>query len=126
MTALVVLREVLVHYHASPVHRAYSIAAEGMKRQVERLVNGGSLVEIDVLGSQHGLARHIVRIHLFPSARDGAAVEDALDAVAVGIIEDVLIQPHGLLLVARKEIDLDALHPDALHPGHILVAQYAV
>ena len=49
MTALIVFREILVHDDASPVHRGGGIAAEGMEREVEGLLDGGSLVEEHVL-----------------------------------------------------------------------------
>ena len=53
-------------------------------------------------------------------------MEDTLDAVAVGIEEDILVKLHRFLLVAGKEIHLDALHAYALQPGHLAVAGDAV
>ena len=49
-------------------------------------------------------------------------MEDDLQAVAVGIEQDVLVELNGLLLVAAEEVDLDALHANLLQPGHLLVA----
>ena len=49
-------------------------------------------------------------------------MEDALQAIAVGVVEDVLIELHGLLFVAAKEVYLDALHANLLQPSHLTVA----
>ena len=46
-------------------------------------------------------------------------MEDDLQAVAVGIGENVLVELHRLLLVSSKEVDLDTFDTDALHPLHL-------
>ena len=53
-------------------------------------------------------------------------MEDNLYAIIVGIAEDVFIVLHGLLLVTTEEVHLDALHADALHPSHLLLASHDV
>ena len=45
-------------------------------------------------------------------------MEHHLQAIAVGIAEDVLVEAHHLLLVATEEVHFDALHANALHPFH--------
>ena len=80
------------------------------------------LGEEKVFGSQRRLAGHIIGIHALPSARYGASMEDDLQAIAVGIGQDVLVEPHGLLLVAPEEVYLDARHADALEPFHLPLA----
>ena len=45
-------------------------------------------------------------------------MEDDQNAKVVGIAEDVFVELHHVLLVATKEIDLDASDADALHPCH--------
>ena len=49
-------------------------------------------------------------------------MEDYLQAIIVGIAEDILIELHRLLLVATEEIHLDACHANLLHPSHLLLA----
>ena len=53
-------------------------------------------------------------------------MEDNLNAIIVGIAEDVFILLHGMLLVATEEIYLDTLDADALHPGHLLLSCHDV
>ena len=91
-------------------------------RQKGCLLYGMMLVEEGVLGCKHSLARHVVGIHPFPSAGQCATMENHLNAEVVGIREDVLVELHGVLLVAGKEIHLDALHTDTLQPSHLLAA----
>ena len=125
MAALVVLRHVAVHDDASPVHAGRAVTAEGVHGQVERLALGCSLVEHHVLTGQHCFAGNEVRIHLFPATGQRATVEDDLQAVAVGVVKNVLVKLHGLLLVATEEVYLDAFHADALQPLHFLIARHA-
>ena len=47
-------------------------------------------------------------------------MEDALQAEVVGIAKDVLVELHHRLLVATKEVDLDAEDARLLHPCHLL------
>ena len=49
-------------------------------------------------------------------------MEDDLQAIVVGIAEDVLIELHRLLLVTSEEIHLDAAYADLLHPSHVALA----
>ena len=49
-------------------------------------------------------------------------MEDDLQAVTVGIIQDVLVELHGRLFVTSEEIHLNALHADALQPRHLLLS----
>ena len=49
-------------------------------------------------------------------------MENHLYSVSVSITKDVLILLHCLLLVATKEVHLDALYSNALHPGHFSFA----
>ena len=53
-------------------------------------------------------------------------MEDTLDAIAIGIEEDILVELHRLLLVAAKEVHLDALYANALQPGHLTITCDAV
>ena len=122
VTALVVAAQEAVHDGAAPVHRADGIAAEGVHRQFESLAAGVTLAEVDVLAGQYGLGSYVVGIHHLPAAGDGATVEDALYAVAVGVEEYVFVELHRRLLVAAEEVDLDALHAYRLHPRHLAVA----
>ena len=119
MPTLIVLREILVHDDAAPVHGGCRIPTEGVQGEVERLTDGCPFIEEHVLTGKDGLGGHVVGVHALPSARDGTAMEDDLQTVSVGITEDILIETHGLLLVATEEVDLDALDADALHPCHL-------
>ena len=49
-------------------------------------------------------------------------MEDNLQAIIVGIAEDILVKLHRLLLVATEEIHLDAYYTNLLHPSHLLLA----
>ena len=49
-------------------------------------------------------------------------MEDDLQAITVGIAQDVLIELHRLLLVASEEVNLDAYDTDTLHPAHLFLA----
>ena len=49
-------------------------------------------------------------------------MEDNLNAIIIGIAEDVFILLHGMLLVTTEEIHLDTLDADALHPSHLLLS----
>ena len=93
-----------------------------MHGEFKTFLTGVVVAEEHILGGQHGFATHEVGIHTLPSARQGAAVENHLQSVAVGIREDILVELHGLLLVAAEEVNLDALHADALHPFHLAFA----
>ena len=54
-------------------------------------------------------------------------MEDDLQSEVVGIGEDIFIELHHVLLVASKEIDLDAKDAGTLHPCHLLATgAYAV
>ena len=126
MTTLVIFREILVHDGTTPIHRSHGVAAEWMHGQFESLLLGMIIREEYILRSQYCLARYIVRIHALPTSWQGAAMEDNLNAIIVGITQDVFILLHGMLLVATEEIYLDALDADALHPGHLLLAGHDV
>ena len=126
MTTLVILGEILVHDGTTPIHRSHGVAAEWMHGQFESLLLGMIIREEYILRSQYSLARYIVRIHAFPTSWQGAAMEDNLNAIIVGIAEDVFILLHGMLLVATEEIYLDTLDADTLHPGHLLLAGHDV
>ena len=122
MTALVVLGEILVHHHATPVEAGYSISRERMHRHFESLLFGMIIGKVNILRSQSCLAGYIVRIHTLPTARHGTTVEDHLQAVIVGIAQDILVEFHRFLLVASEEIHLDTYHAYLLHPRHLLLA----
>ena len=126
MTTLVILREILVHDGTTPIHRSHGVAAEWMHGQLKALLLGMIIREEYILRSQYSLARYIVRIHALPTSWQGAAMEDNLNAIIVGIAEDVFILLHGMLLVATEEIYLDALDADTLHPGQLLLAGHDV
>ena len=49
-------------------------------------------------------------------------MEHHLQTMTVGIAQDILIELHGLLLVATEEVNLDSLHTNALQPAHLLFA----
>ena len=51
-------------------------------------------------------------------------MENNLNAVKVGISENVLIELHCLLLVAAEEIHLYSLHSYAPQPRHFTVTRY--
>lgn len=53
-------------------------------------------------------------------------MEDAKQAKVVGIAENILIELHHGLLVATKEVDLDASDAVLLHPFHLLATDTAV
>ena len=93
-----------------------------MHRHLEGLFLGMIIREIYVLRSQGCLTRNIVRIHALPATWHGATMEDHLQAIIVGIAEDILIELHRLLLVATEEIHLDTYHANLLHPRHLLLA----
>ncbi len=111
---------------ASELHAAYRVAQEGMERGVPGLHVAEVLVEVQVLAGQHRLAAHVVGVHALPATGQGATVEDDHQPVVVGIGEYLLVETHGLLLVAAEEVHLDALHADTLHPAHGLLAQDGV
>ena len=119
---MVVLAHVSVHDDAAPVEGSQGVAREGVHGELESLGLGVLLGEVDVLAGQGCLARHVVGVHALPSSRDGASVEYHLQAVAVGVAQDVFVESHGLLLVASEEVDLDAHHADALEPFHLALA----
>ena len=48
-------------------------------------------------------------------------MEDDHDVMIVSIRKNLLIVTHRLLFVAAKEIDLDTLHADEVHPTHVLL-----
>ena len=48
-------------------------------------------------------------------------MEDNLNAVTVGISQNILVKLQGFLLVATKEIHLDALHANLLQPLKLAV-----
>ena len=49
-------------------------------------------------------------------------MEDALDAIVIGVAEDAFVNAHRLLLVASKEIHLDTSHTAVAQPLHLLLA----
>ena len=53
-------------------------------------------------------------------------MENHLQTIFVCITQNVFIQPHRLLLVSTKEVNLYTLHADALHPCHIFLSGYRV
>ena len=84
------------------------------------------LIKYQVLRSQYRLTAHIVRIHAFPAAWDGTAMEDYHQAVFVGISQNIFIQAHHLLLVTAEEVYLQALHTALLQPFHLFLAGYRI
>ena len=44
------------------------------------------------------------------------------DTIFVGVREYLLVETHGLLLVAGPEVHLDTAHAHLLHPLHLLLA----
>ena len=93
-----------------------------MHGHLEAFLTGVIVGEIYVLAGECSLGAYIVGIHALPAAGQRATVENALDAVVVGIAEDIFIESHRLLLVATEEVDLDSFNPDTLHPRHVLLA----
>ena len=92
-----------------------------MRGSILRLLVRSTLTEIDVFRSQHSLTAHIVGVHPFPSTRNRASVENDHDVVVISVRKNLLIMAHRLLLVTAKEIHLDALHTNQIHPTHILL-----
>ncbi len=115
----VVARQVAVHDGASPVHGCHGVAAERVHCQLETFALGVVLLEEDVLRCKHGLARHVVREHALPTARQCATVEDHLQPVVVGVAQYVLVELHDVLLVTPEEVYLYAFYSDRLHPSHL-------
>ena len=93
-----------------------------MHGEFKAFLTGVVVAEEHILGGQHSLAAHEVGVHTLPSTRQGAAVENHLQSVTVGIREDILVELHGLLLVATEEVYLDAPHAYTLHPFHLALA----
>ena len=119
MPALVVTAHVCVHEHSSPVGTCHGVACEGIGAEFESLLPGMMFGKIYILRCKHGLGCHIVGIHAFPSARQCAPMEYHLQAVPVGIHQDVLIEFHRLLFVASEEVHLDACYSVVRHPFHL-------
>ena len=94
-----------------------------MQAEFESLTLGMTLAEINVLRGKHGLRSHIVGIHDFPAARYGATMEDNLQAMTGGIVEDVFIELHGTLFVAAEKVNLDTFHADFLQPRHLVITR---
>ena len=116
----------LVEGGATEVHRADGVAYEGVYACVKRFGIAGALSEMKVLGCEDSLGCGVVGIHAFPSAWEGAAVEDDEQSEVVGIGENVLIELHHGLFVASEEIDLDAPYAVVVHPFHLLAADACV
>ena len=107
---------------AAKVHRADGVADEGVCAGIGGLGIAGALPEVQVLRGKHSLRGYVVGVHSFPTARQGATVEDTLNTELIGIGEDVLVELHHLLLVASEEVYLDAENAVLLHPRHLLAA----
>ena len=120
--ALVVHTIVLVQRGTAEVHGTNGITDEGMDAGIEGLSIAGTLSEVQILGSENGLRGYVVRIHPLPTSRQCTAMENALDAIVVGIGEDIFVELHHLLLVATEEVDLDSQNAVLLHPSHLLAA----
>ncbi len=80
------------------------------------------LIEDEILRREDSLGAYVVGIHALPAARNGRTVEYYKQPIVGRIGEDLLIETHGLLLIAAEEIDLDAFDTDGLHPSHLLFA----
>ena len=112
----------LVQQRTAKLHTADGIADKRMQAGIISLHIIEVLVEYQVFRSQYSLTAHIVRIHAFPAAWDGTAMEDYHQAVFVGISQNIFIQAHHLLLVTAEEVHLQALHAALLQPFHLFLA----
>ena len=108
----------LVECRAAEVHGTHRVADERVKCRIVCLGIACTLSEVEIFRSENGFAGRIVGIHLFPSARQGASVENHKNPEVVGIGKDILIELHHVLLVTSKEVHLDAAYAHALHPRH--------
>jgi len=97
-----------------------------MQTGIESLFITEVLAENHIFGGQYSLAAYIVRVHTFPSARDGATVEDYHQTVVVSITQNIFIQAHRFLLVATKEINFDSFHSKTLQPFHFTFADNSI
>src|SRR5574344_1116657 len=93
-----------------------------MHGEFEAFIDGVMLIEEGVLRCQHSFTCHIVWIHSLPTAGQCASMEYHLDTKVIGICQYVLIELHGVLLVASKEIHLYTLHTYAFQPSHLLAS----
>ena len=122
MTTLVVTTQIFVHNHTTPVDRSNGIATEWMESKIEWLMDSSSLAKEHILASQYSLRSYIVGEHTLPTAWQSTSVEDTLNAITISIYQDILIKLHGLLLVASKEVNLDALDTNLLQPLELTIA----
>ena len=79
-----------------------------------------ALREMKVLAGKHCLGSSKGWIHAFPTAWQGAAMEDDEKPIVVGVGENVFVELHHRLLVATEEVYLYATNAYALHPCHLL------
>ena len=104
------------------VHRRHGIPDEGKHRAVECLAVGKALTEDEVLRCRDRFARHVVRVHPLPAARQGCPMEVQHQPKGVGVSENVLVELHGGLLVAAEEVHFETLHANGLEPGHLTLS----
>ena len=97
-----------------------------MDTGIEGLGITGALSEVQVLGCQHRLGCHEVRIHPLPPSGQRTTMEDHLDTEVVGVGKDIFVELHHLLLVPAEEVHLDAQDAVLLHPRHLLPAWTAL
>ena len=118
--------ETLLQNCTAIFHRSDGVANKGMEAGMARFHIAETLTEIEVLGGKDSLGTAVVGIHLLPTARQGATVEDDLNTVVVGIGENAFVEAHGLLFVTTEEIDLNTSHTTVAQPFHLLLADNGI
>ena len=121
--ALVVGVVELIERRTSEVHRTHGVADERMDAGVLCLGITHALREMKVLAGKHCLGSGKGWIHAFPTAWQGAAMEDDEKPIVVGVGENVFVELHHRLLVATEEVYLYATNAYALHPCHLLTTR---
>ena len=125
-SSVIVAIQPFVQKTTTEFHATHRIADKRMQTGIESLFITEVLAENHIFGGQYSLAAYIIRVHTFPSARDGATVEDYHQTVVVSITQNIFIQAHRFLLVATKEINFDSFHSKALQPFHFTFADNSI
>ena len=79
----------LVQGAAAEVHGRHGVADERVQRGAVGLAVAAVLAEVQVLAGDDGFCRCKIGIHPLPAARQGAAVEDALEATSLFIQQKI-------------------------------------
>ena len=122
VAALVVARKIFVEHSAAIVHCCYCIASKGKCGKFLCLTLGTFFVEINVFGSPYSLGSYEIRVHSFPTTGQRAAMEYHENSEVVCIGKNILIQLHGFLFVATKEVHFYSCYTRFFKPFHLLAA----